>query len=389
MVYDVAIIGAGPAGGSAALHAARNGLKAVVLEEHPSIGEPVHCGECLSELAIQKMKLQLPPEVISLDVKGVRIIFPDHSDKLVSEPGYVLEKHKFEQWLCGEAQKLGAEIKLGHKVTDVKMENNAWKINCANGQTIEAKIIIDGSGVSSIISAKLNLNKRFESVIGIQYEMGDVKNDGYMDFYLWPKYAPNGYLWMIPKCNGRANVGLVTDQNTKAKVYLDEFCKVENFEGKKIAKTFGGLIPSSGPLGKTVDDGLILIGDAAWFTSPLYEGGSHLGLMSGKYAADVAKEAIGKNDFSKEFLGKYEKLWKSDFPDYGKILKGRDTLYNFTDEELNEMSAVMPKELYGMSLLQKIGVGLKILLNHRHLLKKGVIRAFKAFEYSLARHYGW
>jgi NADPH-dependent 2,4-dienoyl-CoA reductase/sulfur reductase-like enzyme len=42
--YDVAVIGAGPAGGSAALHAAKLGLKTIILEEHNVIGEPVHCG---------------------------------------------------------------------------------------------------------------------------------------------------------------------------------------------------------------------------------------------------------------------------------------------------------------------------------------------------------
>jgi flavin-dependent dehydrogenase len=49
-----------------------------------------------------------------------------------------------------------------------------------------------------------------EVIAGFQYEMLDVPNDGYLDFYLWPKYSPHGYVWMIPKEGGRANVGLVT-----------------------------------------------------------------------------------------------------------------------------------------------------------------------------------
>lgn len=57
LLFDVAVIGAGPAGGSAARNSAKNGLKTVVLEEHKTIGEPVHCGECLDGLAFKRLNL--------------------------------------------------------------------------------------------------------------------------------------------------------------------------------------------------------------------------------------------------------------------------------------------------------------------------------------------
>jgi digeranylgeranylglycerophospholipid reductase len=53
---DVVVIGAGPGGGSAALHAARAGLSTLILEADPEVGTPVHCGECLSELAGSKLR---------------------------------------------------------------------------------------------------------------------------------------------------------------------------------------------------------------------------------------------------------------------------------------------------------------------------------------------
>lgn len=75
-MYDVVVIGAGPGGGSAALHAARAGLSTLILEADPEIGTPVHCGECLSELAVQNLGLTLPDHVKALDVKGIRVISP-------------------------------------------------------------------------------------------------------------------------------------------------------------------------------------------------------------------------------------------------------------------------------------------------------------------------
>src|SRR3989344_2151894 len=114
--FDVAIIGAGPAGGMAALQSARNGLNTVVLEEHAAVGEPVHCGECISDLALKKFDLKVPKKAISLEVKGVRAIFPDKTASALREDGYVLEKHLWEQWISEEAVSQGAELKLSSRV---------------------------------------------------------------------------------------------------------------------------------------------------------------------------------------------------------------------------------------------------------------------------------
>ena len=117
---DLLIIGAGPGGGSAAIHASRLGLSTIVVEADSEVGTPVHCGECLSDLAVQNLDLQIPDHVKALDVKGIRVIFPGGENKLLTEPGYVLEKHLFEQWLMDEATALGAELYLKHRVTSRK-----------------------------------------------------------------------------------------------------------------------------------------------------------------------------------------------------------------------------------------------------------------------------
>ena len=137
---DLLIIGAGPGGGSAAIHASRLGLSTIVVEADPEVGTPVHCGECLSDLAVQNLDLQIPDHVKALDVKGIRVIFPGGENKLLTEPGYVLEKHLFEQWLMDEATALGAELFLNHRVTsmnkiynsDFKCQGWRWKINICN-----------------------------------------------------------------------------------------------------------------------------------------------------------------------------------------------------------------------------------------------------------------
>ncbi|HIH16718.1 MAG TPA: NAD(P)/FAD-dependent oxidoreductase, partial [Candidatus Diapherotrites archaeon] len=331
---------------------------------------------------------------VSLDVKGVRVIFRDGTASLVEEKGYVLEKHKFEQWISAEAQKAGAEVKLGHRVTDLQRvgpltgAGKLWRVACGE-KSFSAKVVVDATGPQALSSSKLGLNKRFDLVIGIQYEMMDIPQEGWLDFYLWPKLAPEGYLWMIPKCAGRANVGLVTTEKNKAKAYLDEFVKQMGWEKKVVKKTFGGPIPASGPVEKTFADGLLLVGDAAGFTSPLFEGGTHLGIVSGKLAAETAAKAIHGGDWNAKALSEYERKWKAEFPPYPKIVEGKEAMYAFTDPELNQMAHLLPKDLLGMTAWQKLGIALKLLVGNHNLVRKGVLRVFHAFKYSSAKYYGW
>ena len=84
-------------------------------------------------------------------VKGIRVIFPDGTEKLLTEPGYVLEKHLFEQWLMDEAG-TRLTLHLGHKVTSMERIYNSenqfsnWKID-GKGENfpIYCKAVIDAS----------------------------------------------------------------------------------------------------------------------------------------------------------------------------------------------------------------------------------------------------
>ena len=314
---DVLVVGAGPGGGNAALQCARKGLKTMIIEDHDEIGTPVHCGECISDEAIANLKLDLPKEVISKRVNGIRVIFPDGTSKQLTETGYVLEKHLFEQWIADSAVKEGAKLALKHKLTSIeRIEDNGtfvgWKCD-GKGEMfpIKSKIVIDASGVAAVCSKFVKpdgvkpLNEKGKVVAGMQYELADVPTDGYLDFYIWPKYAEKGYLWMIPKCDGRANVGLVTEDRPRAKKALDQFIEDTHFNDlsqqlppwkTKGNPAFGGTIPISGPFENTHYDGLMLIGDAAGFTSPLFEGGSHLALKSAVFAAETAVSAVSNGD---------------------------------------------------------------------------------------------
>jgi len=336
---------------------------------------------------VKRLGLELPKEVISKEVKGVKVIFPNGKASFIKEKGFVLEKDKFEQWLGKKAKEKGTEIILNCKVQEIERKEN-WKIKCSDGKEFNSKILIDATGVYSFASKKLELNKMPETVIGMQYRMKEIPEEGFLDFFLWPELSPKGYLWMIPKSGKKANIGLVTEEKNKAKEFLDEFVKRKKWNKKIVEKTFGGMIPVSGPK-KTFSEGLILVGDAAGFTSPLFEGGTALGLTSGKFAAQTAKKAVEKNDFSEKTLQEYESLWKKEFPDYNKLIKGKQALYCLNQKELNFFGKIIPEDLSNIGVTERIKIGFKILFSKPELFWKGINSVARAFSYSTAKNYGW
>ena len=409
-IFDIAIIGAGPAGLSAAKKAASEGLPAIIFEEHAKVGEPVHCGECLSLYATKRMGLDLPPETIAMKVKGIRVVFPDTTPIIFREEGYALEKNLFEQYLAVLAQGAGAVLKTSARVQSLKRENGIWNIGTLAGN-FQAKAIIDASGYQSIGSQLAGLNQqKFKTVMGVQYFMEDVPNDGYIEFFLWPRLAPEGYLWIIPKANGCANVGLVSQDGANIHNCLKQFIREKGLEGKKIIKPFGGAIPASGPLPKTYGDGIILAGDAAGFTSPMFEGGTQLALKSGELAAQTIARALKglpkpstpeleqmneqqpeqklNDPLSANALCEYENAWKAEFAPYEKLIVGKNSLYGLPEAELDKLGRILPGDLTNIGLGAKAGIAAKALLVFGSKVMK-IRSALDTFAYSTGEMYGW
>ena len=123
---DVLVIGAGPGGGNAALHSARKGLKTILIEDHPEIGTPVHCGECISDIACDNLKLDLPPHVISKRVHGIRVIFPDGTAKETHRGRLRFGKASFRALDCRRSSSEGAQLHLSHKLRSMDKQYDEW-----------------------------------------------------------------------------------------------------------------------------------------------------------------------------------------------------------------------------------------------------------------------
>jgi digeranylgeranylglycerophospholipid reductase len=326
---DVLVVGAGPAGSMTAKWAAKHGAKVLMIEKRQEIGSPVRCGEGMSKEWLTEVGIK-PGKWINVEVEGARIFSP--SEKVFeinekhagNEVGYVVERDGFDKALAIDAANAGAEVVLKTAATGVLKEDGKIVGVKAKqfGESFEirAPVTIGADGFESQIGrwAGLPTNLALKDMdTCLQYRMTNVDSDlRYCDFYLG-KVAPGGYVWIFPKDEGLANVGIgvqVSQIKTmaEAKSYLDKWIdKHPGYaKGKKIDMVGGG-VSISPPLKQTVTDGFMLVGDAARMIDPLTGGGIANGCIAGKLCGEVAANAVHAHDPSAAFLQAYEKGWRA------------------------------------------------------------------------------
>jgi hypothetical protein len=99
--------------------------------------------------------------------------------------------------------------------------------------------------------------------------------------------------------------------------------------------------------------------------------------------------AISKSDLSSEMMSAYTRTWKAEFPPYDKILRGKNALFQLSDEEMSLMATCFPDEMSDMGASGKAMVALRVLFRKPSLYSKRIVSAMLAFGYSRAKYYGW
>src|SRR3989440_9513046 len=327
---DVLVIGAGPTGSTAAKYAARGGADVLLVKKRSEIGTPVRCGEGVAKRWLDEIGLTPSGEFICHEVEGVRVIAPDGAALVVDETragnecGYVLERDLFDRYLAKEAAKAGVEILI--KTSAVGLLRDDGQIigarceHMAETFEVRAKVVIGADGFESQVGrwAGLETHLRTRDIDAcLQYTMVGVAGDPrYNDVYLG-SCAPGGYAWVFWKQPDVANVGIGVNlskirDRAEAKRYLDALiARTPSLAKGEIIEEVAGAVSVSMPLEKTIAPGLILAGDAARLIDPLTGGGVLNGCLSGKYAGEVAADAVSTGKATEEALSPYERRWRA------------------------------------------------------------------------------
>jgi digeranylgeranylglycerophospholipid reductase len=381
--YDVIVVGAGPAGSTAAKFAASGGAKTILLEKHPVIGYPLCCAEAISVMGLNQV-VKPNPKWIAAKIERVRLFGPDGAKARIIHPdaGFVLERKIFDRDLAELAAKAGAEVRVSADVRDLIYNRNGKLAGIKgeiNGKQAEilGKVIIAADGVESEIAVKAGINSvlRPEQMhSAYQYLLADIDIKlETLEFYFGTEIAPGGYIWVFPKGDGLANVGIgicpSKSPRKKAIEYLNEFIE-SRFKRYTILERMTGGVPSFVAELPLYKDNLLLAGDAARLVDSLTGAGIANALLSGKIAGQTAAamvaEGISGQRYEKEFFQLKQKELKF-------YLYCREIFLKLTDEDFISILK-FTDDMFGdkgVTAINPFAVVKKIILAHPRLLKLG------------------
>ena len=338
MKYDVVIVGAGPAGSTAAKKIAEHNIKVLLIDKKPFPREKP-CGGGLPTRVIQQFPYIKPfIESYTYRSKTYSSTFKYCLDFQRDQPIIATTRRKtFDHNLVKIAEQQGAHILLGKTVTDIKQTKTKTTLILDDGQQIETNLIIGCDGMRSIVAEKTQLKpQQCKKCICILQET--TLKPKIMDQYFTKERTVfifvkiqgiAGYGWIFRKKNS-INVGIGEfepaikfDKQRKSlrEVYEDFISELKDKEilppdfSTKNAK--GATLPIF-PLEKTYSDNVLLCGDAAGFINPITGEGIYYAMKSADLAADTAILAIQTKQFNEQVLSQYQKAWMKLF---GKDLK--------------------------------------------------------------------
>ncbi len=337
--FDVIISGAGPAGCTAALALGSSGLKTLLVEKKKFPREKI-CGDAIPAYVPKVLRTinhdyaeafeKLTP---GKKVNTCRIVAPDKNilDLVFPEYGFICKRIDLDNFLFRLVSEI-SDIKIlqGTDVKDVQADDDYFTVKTGNGLSLKSRLIIGCDGATSSTREKLSGVKydpaSFSFAVRTYFRnVKDIPEETFELHYL-KDYLP-GYLWIFPLPGNISNAGLGIPFKMIAEKKINpkkEFLKIiDNYPGIKerfsdaemVGSLRGSLLPLCFRKNEISGAGFMLCGDAALLADPFTGGGIGQAMISGRYAGWHARECFKNNDFSKDFMKKYDdtlyqKIWK-------------------------------------------------------------------------------
>lgn len=241
-----------------------------------------------------------------------------------TEPTWVVNRKVFDFELACLAVDAGAEVMTATAATELLVQDGAVvgaRVQHRGRSTaVGARLVVAADGTESQTArwAGLKTTSALDDYYTCaQYLLGGVTPvvaANVCEYHLDPEITPGGYLWVFPKGETRANVGVAIPAQRAARAgaaqaLLDRFV-ARRYPNASILAVVAGGIPVTGAVKRMVMDGLMVVGDAAHQADPLLGGGINLAMIAADMALGVAIPALEQGDVSAAALAAYERQWQ-------------------------------------------------------------------------------
>ena len=309
---DVAVVGGGPAGLITARDLAARGIEVLVLEEHDSIGTPVHCTGILGMDAFEE--LDLPRDTILQTAHAARFVSADGSSLVIDHArvrAAVVDRGAFDRGLAASAAAAGAQVRTGCRVRQIDVHDDGVVISTATG-VLHARASVIACGANYRFNRRLGLGLPRVFVHSAQREVPFPESD-HVEVHFGREFAPGGFGWLVPFRRGAdsfARIGVMCDGGARAHFRTLSRRIAGRFD---IAPDWGeprAKILPLGPITRTFASRVLAVGDAAGLVKATTGGGIYFGLISGQIAADVLGRALRDGRLEAARLREYERHWR-------------------------------------------------------------------------------
>ena len=341
-MLDVAIVGGGPGGMAAARHLAAGGWAVTVFEEHPDVGTPVHCTGVLAEDVIDS--LDLPSEAILNPLTTVKFVAPaGHSFDYTTATteAVVIDRAVFDAALARRAERAGAAIVHGRRVTAIDHTDDGVRVTLSDGEAVMARSLILACGANYTFQKRLGLGMPSTFLQSAQLEL-PVERLHDVEIHFGSEIAPKGFAWAVP---------VQRSSGTFARIGVMAESEPGDFFSRMLARVrdrWGVAVPDSAvpkrrmlPLGsvrRTYAERVLAVGDAAGLVKPTTGGGIYYSVVSGELAAEVLSSRLAVNDLSTGAMREYEQRWRERFqPEFSAQLALRFVAQRMRDTDIDAL----------------------------------------------------
>lgn len=316
-MLDVVIIGGGPGGLSVARCLATLGRSVTVLEEHDTIGTPVHCTGVLAADAVDA--LGLPAESVLNSLATVKFVAPSgHSFEYTTATteAVVIDRAMFDATMASRAELAGAHVVLGRRVAAIDPTADAVRITLADGDTMTARTAVLACGANYTFQRRLGFGMPSTFLHSAQLEL-PADHPGDVEMHFGSEIAPRGFAWAVPvkRSYGTfARIGVMAEADA-GEYFSRMLARVRERWSVAVPDTLSPrrrMLPLGG-VRRSYGDRVLAVGDAAGLVKPTTGGGIYYSVVSGEIAAEVLHVALAGNDLSAAALRDYERRWRARF----------------------------------------------------------------------------
>ncbi len=302
--YDVAVIGGGPAGATAAKELAEAGHDVLLLDRD---GRIKPCGGAIPPILLREFNV--PESQLETKVTGARMVAPSDNSVDMEIGGFVgmVDRATFDPWLRERASVAGADLVIGKFKTLEQTDNGGVRVTFqpkdGEARTITARVVIGADGAASRVREQAFSQQErmkhvfaYHEIVKSPESTTDRFDPERCDVYYQGKISPDFYGWVFPhgKCTsvgvGSAVKGFSLRNAVKA--MRDE----TGLDDNQIIRREGAPLPLK-PL-KRWDNGknVVLVGDAAGCVAPSSGEGIYYAMSCGRFATHAVSEYLQSGD---------------------------------------------------------------------------------------------